>query len=118
MEKEKKEMRMWMVNPVIMCQKHICGEHLECHMFLGAMRKNKKLNGYFTSNCFEPEKLQNRHDAIAYEMIIRGYKHKSDMIVTNEDLENYINIGKVDVDKSLHDLLCRCKECFTNSMGI
>ena len=28
-------MRMWMVNPGFMCNKHLLGEHVECHMLVG-----------------------------------------------------------------------------------
>jgi hypothetical protein len=31
-------MRMWMVNPRIMCGNHLLGEHLETHMFYGIIK--------------------------------------------------------------------------------
>ena len=39
-----------MVDPKFLCQKHLCGEHLECHMFLGTLKKNKKVDGYLKNN--------------------------------------------------------------------
>lgn len=30
-------MRMWMVDPKIMCRKHLLGEHLELHMLAGCI---------------------------------------------------------------------------------
>ena len=40
-------MRLWLVNPKLMCNKHILGEHLETHMFVGCINKKKNLKGYF-----------------------------------------------------------------------
>ena len=62
-------MRMWLVNPEIMCQKHLCGEHVEMHMFLGTLKKRKKVDGYITNNLFEPRLLYQRHKNLAEEMI-------------------------------------------------
>lgn len=32
-------MRMWMVPPELMCRQHLLGEHVELHMFVGAINK-------------------------------------------------------------------------------
>ena len=37
-------MRMWMIDPTMLCTKHLLGEHVELHMFVGTINKNKKLN--------------------------------------------------------------------------
>ena len=39
-------MRMWMIDPKMLCKKHLLGEHVELHMFVGTINKNKKLDGY------------------------------------------------------------------------
>lgn len=39
-------MRMWKVNPKNMCRQHLLGEHVECHMFVGAILKGISLSGY------------------------------------------------------------------------
>lgn len=108
-------MRMWMVDPKIMCQKHLCGEHVELHMFIGHLKKGKKIDGYLKNNCLEPESIWIRHFNIAYEMISRGYKHKS--VINSSDctciacLPNNQRYHKVDSQKSLKELINRCKEC-------
>lgn len=103
-------MRMWMVDPSIMCRKHLLGEHVECHMFLGALRKNKNLQGYLDNNLFEPNFLFDRHKALAEEMKRRGYNHKSKL--RREDLSGLtLADTKINKDKSLSDLLSRCKVC-------
>ena len=39
-------MRMWMVNPEILCRKHLLGEHVELHMLVGWIIKGKSIQGY------------------------------------------------------------------------
>ena len=119
-------MRMWMVNPKIMCQKHLCGEHLETHMFLGSLKKRKKLTGFLNNNLFEPRSLLVRHDQLASEMGSRGYNHKSE-IGWAEFYRAYNTLETMqekhwDIDKesALKDLLSRCPECrkrFTESQS-
>lgn len=107
-------MRMWLCDPEILCQKHLCGEHLEMHMFLGTLVQGKKIDGYLKNNLFEPLALYTRHDELAAEMIKRGYKHKSEMdspglpiTVLPEEKKIY----KINREMALRDLLSRCPEC-------
>ena len=72
-------MRMWLCDPKIMCQKHLCGEHVEMHMFLGTIKKGKKIDGYLKNNLLEPMALYWRHKQLELEMIDRGYNHNSEM---------------------------------------
>lgn len=39
------EMRMWNINPRYMCRKHLLGEHVETHMLVGSLRKEKSVQG-------------------------------------------------------------------------
>ncbi|MEM4605902.1 MAG: pyrimidine dimer DNA glycosylase/endonuclease V [Candidatus Pacearchaeota archaeon] len=105
---------MWMVNPSILCKKHLLGEHLETHMFLGSLKKKIKMNGYIENNLLEPKKLKERHDELAIEMKKRGYNHTSDLKFEEKILEyldekvkNYI----IDKKASLEEILRRCNEC-------
>lgn len=105
-------MRMWMVDPKIMCKKHLLGEHVETHMFMGCMAKGKKLQGYIDNNLFEVQSLFYRHLELSQEIEDRGYKHKSVMNLGNYLLhyKKYTNV-KIDREQSLSDLLDRCSEC-------
>ena len=109
-------MRMWMADPKFLCQKHLCGEHLECHMFLGTMKKGKKITGYLKNNLFEPESLKIRHDALADEMVRREYNHKTPLSSCDfENCVNTLNAGfrevKIDRNDLFNDLINRCPEC-------
>lgn len=107
-------MRMWLVNPKIMCRKHLLGEHVEMHMFLGALKKNKKIDGYLDKNLFEPTALWWRHHHLALEMTERGYNHNSEMYGVFDAIlalpEKKIN-KKINREAALRDLVDRCPEC-------
>lgn len=111
-------MRMWMVPPRILCRKHLGGEHVECHMFVGTIQKKKNLDGYVKHNCCELTLLRERHDALAREINYRKNKtgtgggHKSplpeyDLSYLTENVIHYT----VDRKASLLDLINRCPEC-------
>ena len=103
-------MRMWMVDPTIMCRKHLLGEHLELHMMVGHLKLGRKVDGFVAHNCVEPSSIGARHKALAEEMARRGYKHASPLqqpkIAAHQHPE-----AKVDTAKALLDLLERCEEC-------
>jgi len=92
-------------------------------MFLGTIKKGKKIRGYLNNNLFEPESLKERHDALADEMVNREYNHKTPM--SSSDFENCVNtlnerdrVVKIDVRKSFFDLVSRCSECKKIAQGI
>jgi hypothetical protein len=98
-------MRMWMVKPEIMCDKHLLGEHYECHMFAGCIDKNKSLTGYIRNNIFDLSSLAERHNRLAEEMAARGFSHKSPLSKYEGEKT------PVNVSHSLVDLLGRCESC-------
>ena len=108
-------MRMWLCDPKIMCRKHLLGEHLEIHMFLGALKQGKKIDGYLRNNLFQPTYLLLRHEELKDEMINRGYNHNSHMRIHECEcifgLPDEKRHWKIDKTKALRDLLDRCPEC-------
>lgn len=110
-------MRMWMVNPRVLCNKHLVAEHNECHMFAGSIAKGINMDNYFTNNLFEPKALVHRHNILAIEMKRRDYKHETpldnlDVLLTNIP-SKYIDF-KVDRKSALTDLVSRCEACTRN----
>lgn len=109
-------MRMWMVDPKTMCNRHLLGEHVECHMTVGTLRKKKSLQGYIDNDLLQPCTLVQRHNELAKEMEARGMNHQSpvegrevsDMVYL---LPDEIRHHRVDREKSLKDLHERCQEC-------
>ena len=105
-------MRMWMVNPAFMCNKHLLGEHVECHMLVGHLQRKRRITNYIRFNLLQPKSLRGRHDQLALEMEDRGMLHKSplpkfDLSYLPEKHRTYT----VDADESLTELLRRCTEC-------
>ncbi len=114
-------MRMWMVAPIIMCDRHLYGEHVELHMFLGTFRKHKNVKGYIDNNLLEFKSIVKRHNVLVYEMkrrmIQNGKKsnHSSFLneIMVNEFAHSYNDITDIEVNrlKSSLDLFRRCPIC-------
>ena len=106
-------MRMWQVNPKIMCRNHLLGEHVELHMFKSSIEKGINMDGYIKSNLLEPLSIINRHEKLVSEMDRRGYNHSSTIgylrLYQLFDIKDYRY--KIDKKKSLKELLRRCKEC-------
>lgn len=103
-------MRMWKVDPKLMCRKHLLGEHVEMHMFVGVIRKRGlgAIKGYIDRGLVEISHIFTRHYYLAEEMMRRGYKHKSQC--GEYDCNPYFN-GYVDEKRNITELARRCKEC-------
>lgn len=105
-------MRQWMVDPKIMCRKHLLGEHVEHHMFIGTLNRGISVAGYLRDNLLEPASLHSRHAELAAEMARRGYSHKSPLPVwTNYNLTDDDYWKQIDQSAALFELLRRCPEC-------
>jgi len=105
-------MRMWMIEPKLMCRQHLLGEHVESHMFVGSINKHKKLSGFVKKNCLEFKAIKSRHDALVAEMKARGYNHNSPLPeITNYNYPDAILNSKVNKEQSLKDLMQRCNKC-------
>lgn len=113
-----------MVDPKIMCDQHLLGEHLETHMFLGSLKKNTKLDGYADSNCLELLSLKDRHDSLVKEMESRGMKHNSRfdtkrmISVYSISQSTKVKQSKIDSKKSRELLLSRCPDCLMKSKEV
>ena len=99
-------MRMWNINPELMCRSHLLGEHVECHMFVGALNKDKNVDGYLKKGLLEIHNIEKRHEQLIREMKKRGFKH-------NSPLPKYRKVkkGRVDVKRNEKELFKRCKRC-------
>jgi hypothetical protein len=95
-----------MVNPRLMCRRHLLGEHVECHMFAGTIKRGIGVKGYLDKGLLEIHNLQSRHDKLAGEMERRGYRHKSPL-----ESPSNIKAGKVNRMRSRSELSSRCAEC-------
>jgi FtsZ-binding cell division protein ZapB len=99
-------MRIWKTNPKLMCRKHLLGEHVESHMFVGAINKHKNINGHIKKGQVEIHNLKERHEQLAKEMKKRGYNHKSPLPKFKS-----IKQGKINIKENIRELARRCKYC-------
>ena len=103
-------MRMWMVDPKLLCRKHLLGEHGEIHKHKHNFIKQHNISG--RAGQIEPSAMERRHDILATEMIRRGYKHDSPYTMPDISyLPIRLQTMKVDTEYSLNDLSNRCKDC-------
>lgn len=101
---------MWNVTPTIMCRNHLLGEHVELHMIVECIIRNKSIQGFINHNLIEPSHIKERHNQLVFEMEKRGYHHKSplpDFKVPNDK-------SKINSKKSQKELFARCKKCKKN----
>jgi hypothetical protein len=101
-------MRMWKVDPKLLCRKHLLGEHLEMHMFAGTLREGKKIDGYINGGLVEVHNILRRHDELAEEMKRRGYKHNYKPQLYDCQLWE---CGCVDSEQNIVELYRRCPDC-------
>lgn len=103
-----------MCDPRFMCNKHLFGEHVEHHMFIGTLLRKKSIDGYIKNDLLEPLSLRSRHDLIVEEIISRGFHHQTPILFDDEIL-SYLSINqlyhKINSDNSLLLLLSRCNKC-------
>lgn len=101
-------MRQWLVDPRIMCRKHLLGEHVEHHMFVGTINKGGSMTGFLENNLLEPLSLTARHQELVAEMTRRGYNHKSPLPSFEQFGYEHVVIDR---EASLQELLRRCPDC-------
>ena len=99
-------MRMWNVDPKLLCRQHLLGEHNENHSFVGTLNKKISIKGFIDKGLLEIHNLRKRHHELEIEMISRGYKHNSPLKEFEE-----ITLGNVNSEENLKDLCKRCSSC-------
>lgn len=108
-----------MVNPKRMCSQHLLGEHLELHMFAGAIKKGISLDGYVDNNLLEAKSIVKRHREIAHEMKRRGMRHMSPLNKVNLGrASEKIRNSRINRAFAMRDLMKRCYRCRRISKSI
>ena len=107
-------MRSWGVDPSLLCNQHLLGEHVEMHMFAGTLRKGISVAGYVNDGLIEVDKIITRHEDLAVEMTLRGMNHKSPM---PDDLVLF-SAGWINNFANLRELCRRCDKCRANIVNV
>ena len=100
-------MRMWMINPKLLCRKHLLGEHGEIHKHRHNFVKKHNMTG--RAGQIDPYAMQERHDELALEMEARGYNHNSPY--EKPDVSYLGDMPPVDLVLNIQDLSERCSAC-------
>ncbi len=105
-----------MIDPRIMCRQHLMGEHVEIHMLIGSMRRGRSIDGFLRDHLIQPRSIVKRHDDLVKEMLSRGWNHHTPVPEHEVPIlvARYGPVARtltVDPNRSLEDLLTRCKEC-------
>lgn len=100
---------MWMIDPKKMCRKHLLGEHGEIHKFRHNFVKKHNMRNRILLGQINHLKMQQRHDALAAEMLRRGYNHNSPYEAP--DVSYIPDRPKVNIKNNIKDLKYRCKGC-------
>lgn len=107
-------MRIWDLPPSILCRQHLLGEHRELHGLWNILTLGKR--GYSR----HPETLRwvgklaalhKRHEALAREIIARGYNHKSPLdreLATGQSCQRKLITPKDEQLTHLIRLGCGC----------
>jgi hypothetical protein len=98
---------MWNVPPAVLCQKHLLGEHVEMHMFVGSINKGKSIAGFVADGLVDTGLIGQRHSELKAEMLARGMNHQSPLPAYNICAVH----GEVDVEANLVELARRCPAC-------
>lgn len=105
-------MRMWMIEPRLLCRKHLLGEHGEIHKHRHNFVKQHKMTGR-TGQIF-PTLMESRHDHLAAEMLRRGYRHESPYSQPDVAYLGAMLEVEPDLDANNADLCARCAQCREN----
>ncbi len=99
-------MRMWNLPPEKMCDRHLLGEHVELHMIVGCLNKNKNIKGFLDKGFIEIHNIKKRHNELVKEMKNRGFKHNSPL----QKFKSF-KAGRINKSQNKKDLTKRCKNC-------
>jgi len=91
-------MRMWNIDTSKMCNQHLLGEHVEMHMFVGTLNRNKCIQGYLDKGLVEVHNIKKRHQEIVKEMKKRKMNHKSPLPEYNNVKKGVVNIKENEKD--------------------
>lgn len=99
-------MRMWLIDPRLMCSQHLLGEHVEIHMLVGSLKREKNIDGFLRDGLVELRSIRRRHAELVVEMRRRGFRHHSPLPECRPR-----RAGQVDAVANLKELARRCVAC-------
>lgn len=105
-------MRMWMINPEALCDKHLMIEHFDLHSLSLVLREHMCLHELIALNAMEAHSIVSRHAEVASELHRRHMEHSTPLPeLALEGLPPRILNYSIDVERSRYDLIVGCADC-------
>jgi hypothetical protein len=101
-----------MLEPRLLCNQHLLGEHHELHTIASSVMKKRYnlIKAMEERGFIHVGSVRKRHKDLVREMVTRGMNHKSPMsLCCKKNLLTTPNL--VDIDRNLRDLFGRCLSC-------
>ena len=102
---------MWNVDPKMMCNRHLLGEHCEMHMAVGAINAGKSVAGHVKAGQLDVSLIRKRHMDLAMEMRRRGMNHHSPLPALQHLPRGGFGKDCVDAKANIVELARRCSGC-------
>jgi hypothetical protein len=109
---------MWLVNPALLCDKHLLGEHGELHKFRHCFVKKQNMSTRINLGQIQVADMDSRHDELATEMLNRGFNHNSPYEMPDISyIPENLRTKKVNFNHNITDLINRCEKCRNKIKG-
>lgn len=101
---------MWGIDPALLCDQHLVGEHAEMHQAVGTLRNHPHgeaiVRGHAENQQVDTARIQARHDELAEELERRGLTHDSPL-----EYDDTHDLGDIDPERNRRALGERCADC-------
>lgn len=102
--------RMWGIDPALLCDRHLLGEHAELHQLVGTIERHPHgeaiARGHAEKGNIDTSLIETRHEVLAAELTRRGFAHDSPIVI-----EDRPAIGSIDIEANRQELASRCEAC-------
>ncbi|MCA9387330.1 hypothetical protein KC669_04825 [Candidatus Dojkabacteria bacterium] len=101
-----------MINPILLCNQHLIGEHGEIHKHRHNFVKGHSIKKRVELNQIEPLSMETRHNELAAEMLRRDMTHQSPYTLPDlSKIPIHHRNYKVNVESAMVELHSRCAKC-------
>jgi len=106
-------MRVWDIDPSLLCDDHLGGEHREIHAIYNIITLGRRGYSYHPETkrwVGKIDALVKRHDLVAEEMIKRGKNHKSPLVPVGDSdkQDKFVNTIEEQIIR-IRSKGCECK---------
>lgn len=103
---------MWMVDPRLLCQRHLLLEHCHIHRFVSSVRKGHNIRRYLLKSLIDPSRIYKRHKELEDEIMERGGKLDSPLFEAEcIAYAAWYGSTTINIGRSLADLADCCDDC-------